>query len=99
MEGVLTFWRPQSVAASKLTTASKWRRTASPLFAKCYRELAQLLVLTADSEENFVRRDMAAKQQTNDHLMAGLSDVPVQFLFAVVFGCRNEHRENIGQVL
>jgi hypothetical protein len=28
-----------------------------------------------------------------------LSDVPIQFPFAVVFGCRNEHRENIGQVL
>jgi hypothetical protein len=44
--------------------------SASPLFAKCYRELAQLLVVTADSEEDFVRRDMASKQQANDHLIA-----------------------------
>jgi hypothetical protein len=83
----------------KASHCEQWRRTASPLFAKCYRELAQLLILSADSEEDFVRRDMAAKQQANEHLMAGLSDVPVQFLFAVVFGCRNVHRENIGQVL
>jgi hypothetical protein len=29
-------------------------------FAECYRELAQLLVLTADLDEGFVRRDLAA---------------------------------------
>lgn len=32
--------------------------TTSSFFAKCYRELAKLLVLTADLEENFVRRDL-----------------------------------------
>jgi hypothetical protein len=31
--------------------------TSSP-FANCYRELAQLLVATADLEEDFVRRDV-----------------------------------------
>jgi hypothetical protein len=33
--------------------------TTSSSFAECYRELAQLLVLTADLDEGFVRRDLA----------------------------------------
>jgi len=34
--------------------------TTSSSFAECYRELAQLLVLTADLDEGFMRRDLAA---------------------------------------
>ena len=37
------------------------REATSSTFAKCYRELAKLLVLTADLEEDFVRRNSAAK--------------------------------------
>ena len=36
--------------------------TTSAPFAKCYRQLADLLVSTADLEEDFVRRDLAATQ-------------------------------------
>jgi hypothetical protein len=32
--------------------------TTSAPFAKCYRQLAELLVSTADLEEDFVRRDL-----------------------------------------
>jgi hypothetical protein len=45
------------------------KNSTSPRFAKCYGELAQLLVLTADLEEDFVRRDLAAKQQANARLI------------------------------
>jgi hypothetical protein len=38
------------------------RNTTSAPFAKCYRQLAELLVSTADLEEDFVRRELAAEQ-------------------------------------
>ena len=34
------------------------KNTTSALFAKCYQQLAALLVSTADLEEDFVRRDL-----------------------------------------
>jgi hypothetical protein len=34
----------------------------SPLFADCFRELARLMVSTAEMDEDFVRRDCAMKQ-------------------------------------
>jgi hypothetical protein len=37
----------------------------SPLFAKCYRELAQLFASIAKNEEDFARSEMKAKQQAN----------------------------------
>jgi hypothetical protein len=47
--------------------------TTSAPFAKCYRELAQLLFSTADLEEDFVRRDLAAKQHGNSRREAKVS--------------------------
>ncbi|MGA8319599.1 MAG: hypothetical protein WB774_01950 [Xanthobacteraceae bacterium] len=38
--------------------------TTSAPFAKCYQQLAELLVSTADLEEEFVRRDLATKGAT-----------------------------------
>lgn len=38
------------------------KNTTSAPFAECYRQLAELLVSTADLEEDFVRRDLAATQ-------------------------------------
>jgi len=59
----LTFWRPQSVAGSKLVSVSnRQKNTTSAPFAQCYLQLAKLLVSTADLEEDFVRRDLAATQ-------------------------------------
>jgi|HubBroStandDraft_1064217.scaffolds.fasta_scaffold402107_1 hypothetical protein len=38
------------------------KNTTSAPFAQCYLQLAKLLVSTADLEEDFVRRDLAATQ-------------------------------------
>jgi hypothetical protein len=48
------------------------KSTAASLFANCCRELAQLLVLIADNEKDFVRSDLPAKQRVQDHLIAEL---------------------------
>jgi hypothetical protein len=39
------------------------KNTTSAPFARCYRQLAQLLLSTADLEEDFMRRDLTAEQQ------------------------------------
>jgi hypothetical protein len=41
--------------------------TVSPLFAECFRQLAQMLVSTAEMDEDFVRRDLAMKHQADQH--------------------------------
>jgi hypothetical protein len=38
------------------------KNTTSAPFARCYQQLAKLLVSTADLEEGFVRRDLAVNQ-------------------------------------
>jgi hypothetical protein len=45
------------------------KNTTSPHFAKCYRELARLFDSIADVDEGFVRRDLAAMQETNAKLI------------------------------
>jgi hypothetical protein len=42
----------------------------SPLFAKCYIELAKLFLSIATNEENFAHREMAANQQANENLIS-----------------------------
>jgi hypothetical protein len=44
--------------------------TTSSYFANCYRELAKLFSNIADVEEDFVRRDFAAKQLANEKLIS-----------------------------
>ena len=41
------------------------KNTTSAPFAGCYRQPAKLLVSTADLEEDFVVRDLAAAKQDN----------------------------------
>ncbi len=43
--------------------------TTSPHFAKCYRELARLFDSIAHVDEDFVRRDLAMKQEANAKLI------------------------------
>jgi hypothetical protein len=52
------------------------KKTTSSPFAKCYRELAQLLVLTADINEDFLRHEFPMKQQANDHLISRAASKP-----------------------
>jgi hypothetical protein len=44
----------------------------SPLFAECYRELAQLFTSIAKNEEDFARSDMKERQKANDSLISQL---------------------------
>jgi hypothetical protein len=44
----------------------------SHLFAKCYRELAQMFVSIAENEENFARSEMKTKQEANENLISQL---------------------------